>query len=209
MLNFDGLLQDMRVGGAGARGGPRPLFFALVERKFSPTAPCHGARRFMGFLAGSVFAAAALAQPGHADGPASATQTARVAMTKKNVSPFHTVSLPTRAKDYYESIWGVDNLLVRRTASGNLIRFSYRVTDPVRAKGLGEKVATPYIYGQRSHALLHIPVMENIGQLRQTGISDVGQEHWMVFSNKGDFVKSGDRVNVIIGTFHADGLLVE
>ena len=57
--------------------------------------------------------------------------------------------------------------------------------------------------------MLHIPVMENIGQLRQTGISDVGQEHWMVFSNKGDFVKSGDRVNVIIGTFHADGLLVE
>jgi len=29
------------------------------------------------------------------------------------------------------------------------------------------------------------------------------------FSNKGNLVKAGDRVNVMIGTFHADGLLVE
>jgi hypothetical protein len=31
----------------------------------------------------------------------------------------------------------------------------------------------------------------------------------MVFSNKGDLVKRGDRVNVIIGSFHADGMMVE
>jgi hypothetical protein len=31
----------------------------------------------------------------------------------------------------------------------------------------------------------------------------------MVFSNKGNLVKPGDRVNVVIGTFHADGLMVE
>ena len=130
MLKLDGLLHDMRVVGAGAGRGARPLFFALVERKFPKTPTCHSSHRFLGFLAGSVFAATALAQPGHVDETASATQTTRVAMMKKkSVSPFHTASLPIRAKDYYESIWGVDNLLVRRTASGNLIRFSYRVTD--------------------------------------------------------------------------------
>ena len=31
----------------------------------------------------------------------------------------------------------------------------------------------------------------------------------MAFSNKGNYVKDGDRVNVIIGSFHADGLLVQ
>jgi hypothetical protein len=31
----------------------------------------------------------------------------------------------------------------------------------------------------------------------------------MVFSNKGNLVHPGERVNIIIGKFHADGLLVE
>jgi hypothetical protein len=31
----------------------------------------------------------------------------------------------------------------------------------------------------------------------------------VVFSNKGNLVRPGDRVNVMIGAFHADGLLVE
>ena len=127
----------------------------------------------------------------------------------RKVSPFRPVSAPNSAKNYYQALWGVDNLLVRQTASGNLIRFSYRVTDPARAKVLGDNHATPYLYGQRSRAVLHIPVMDKVGQLRQTGTAEAGKEYWMVFSNKGDLVKPGDRVNVIIGTFHADGMMVE
>jgi len=30
-----------------------------------------------------------------------------------------------------------------------------------------------------------------------------------MFSNKGMYVKRGDRVNVVIGKFHADGLVVD
>jgi hypothetical protein len=127
----------------------------------------------------------------------------------RKASPYRPPNVPTSAKAYYQSVWGVDNLLVRETASGNLIRFSYRVTDPVRAKVLGDKKATPYLFGQRSRALLHIPVMNKIGQLRQSGAPETGKEYWMVFSNKGNLVKAGDRVNVIIGSFHADGLVVE
>ncbi len=126
------------------------------------------------------------------------------------VSPYHPVSVPESAKTYYQSIWGIDNLLVHQTASGNLIRFSYRVTDPVRAKPLGDKAVTPYMYGLRSRAVLQVPVMDKVGALRQTSTTPgTGQEYWMVFSNKGNLVKPGDRVNVIIGYFHADGLMVE
>jgi hypothetical protein len=57
--------------------------------------------------------------------------------------------------------------------------------------------------------MLQVPVMENIGQLRQAVKPETGKEYWMVFSNRGNLVKVGDRVNVIIGTFHADGLMVE
>jgi hypothetical protein len=124
-------------------------------------------------------------------------------------SPFHALSVTKKAKDYYSAVWGVDNLHVEWTASGNLIRFSYRVSDPERANALNDKSATPYLIGQRSHAMLKIPVMDKIGQLRQSSKPEAGKHYWMVFSNKGNLVKAGDRVNVFIGSFHADGLFVE
>jgi hypothetical protein len=51
--------------------------------------------------------------------------------------------------------------------------------------------------------------MEQIGPLRQTGEAEVGKAYWMVFSNKGNLVKAGDRVSVIVGTYHIDDLMVE
>jgi hypothetical protein len=51
--------------------------------------------------------------------------------------------------------------------------------------------------------------MEKIGQLRQLNAAEADTEYWMAFSNKGNLVRPGERVNVIIGKFHADGLLVE
>jgi hypothetical protein len=124
-------------------------------------------------------------------------------------SPYRTVKLTQNAKTYYMATWGIDRLKVTYTASGNLIRFSYRVTDAARAEVLGDKKATPYLYGQRARAVLQIPVMDKVGQLRQTGTPKPGQEYWMVFSNKGNLVRRGDRVNVIIGAFRAEGLMVE
>lgn len=143
-----------------------------------------------------------------AQAPAEASGAAAAPSARK-ASPYHPGSVQNSAKDFYRAVWGIDNLLVRRTASDNLIRFSYRIADPARAKALGDKRATPYLFGQRSRAVLHVPVMDKVGQLRQTGTPEAGKEYWMVFSNKGNLVKAGDRVNVIIGSFHADGLMVE
>ncbi len=126
-----------------------------------------------------------------------------------NASPYRPARTHARAKEYFQSVWGIDNMLVRQTASSNLIRFSFRVIDPERAKVLGDKRSTPYLIGLRSHAMLQVPVMEKVGQLRQTGTPEAGKEYWMVFSNKGNLVKPGDVVNVVIGPFHADGLVVE
>lgn len=173
---------------------------------FSSLVP--GSMLLLGVLASNVFIPTAVAQSVHEEGTPSVAQATAHSRVHK-VSPYHPVSIPNSAKDYYQSVWGIDNMLVRRTASGNLIRFSYRVTDPARAKALGDKHATPYLFGQRSHAMLHIPVMEKVGQLRQTGTAEAGKEYWMVFSNKGNLVRAGDRVNVIIGSFHADGVMVE
>lgn len=138
----------------------------------------------------------------------SVTSQAPALPAQRKASPYRP-GVADSVDNYYQAVWGVDNMLVRQMASGNLIRFSYRVTDPARAKVLGDKVATPLLYGQRSRALLHIPVMDKVGQLRQSGTAQAGREYWMVFSNKGNLVKPGDRVNVVIGSFHAEGLIVE
>jgi hypothetical protein len=124
-------------------------------------------------------------------------------------SPYHGMKLSEKARGYYPAAWGVDHLRATYTSSGNLIRFSYRVVEPKLAKALGDHESTPYLYAPRSHAMLSIPTMEKIGQLRQLSASEANKEYWMVFSNKGNLVRPGERVDVVIGKFHADGLLVE
>ena len=117
--------------------------------------------------------------------------------------------IPSRARDYYASVWGVDNFLVRSTASGHLIRFTYQVVNPARAEVLSDDRVTPHLVDPKRHLVLEVPSVEQVGLLRQKGKPVAGKEYWMVFSNKGEPVKVGDRVSVIIGSFRADGLRVE
>lgn len=159
------------------------------------------------WLIAGMFILMALAQPDQARGAPLATAHSEPAHRFVRPQTFRT---PTRATEYYQTIWGVDNLLVRSTASSNLIRFSYRVTNPARASVLGDKAATPFLIDPRSRAVLQIPSLEQVGKLRQAGQPpEAGKEYWMVFSNKGNLVRPGDHVSVVIGTFHADGLMVE
>jgi hypothetical protein len=115
----------------------------------------------------------------------------------------------SRGEAYYRNAWGVDNLVVRTTSSGILIRFSYRVVDPEKAKALNDKQTSPFLIDEKSETMLQVPEMEQVGQLRQVAKAEAGREYWMIFSNRGRFVKSGDRVDVNIGPFRANGLTVE
>jgi len=127
-------------------------------------------------------------------------------------STYHATGSPASARLYYQSVWGIDKLLVRVAASGSLVRFSYRVTDPKRAAVLADKHAKPIMYDPRSGRVLQIPVLEQVGALWQAGVEmkmEKGKEYWMTFSNKGRPVKSGDRVTVVIGAFRAEGLMAE
>jgi hypothetical protein len=124
-----------------------------------------------------------------------------------------TRSLPNRfagrAGAYYKYVWGVDSLSVKRTESGEMIRFSWRVLDPERAKLLSDKAAQPSLEDPQAGVSLVVPSMENIGMLRQSQRPEAGRSYWMAFSNKGRRVRAGDRVNVVIGQFRANGLVVD
>jgi hypothetical protein len=114
-----------------------------------------------------------------------------------------------QAQRYYEGVWGVDSLTVKYTESGELIRFSYRVLDPEKAAALNDKHAEPSLSDPQAGVKLVVPQMEKIGQLRQSSAPIPGKQYWMAFSNSGRRVKPGHRVDVQIGNFHAEGLVVE
>ena len=110
---------------------------------------------------------------------------------------------------YYKLVWGIDSLSVKLAESGELVRFSWRVVDPDRAKVLNDKKLEPALIDPQAGVRLSVPAMEKIGQLRQSATPEAGKSYWMVFSNKGRLVKRGDRVNVVIGVFRAEGLAVD
>jgi hypothetical protein len=145
-----------------------------------------------------------------AEQPPTAKSTSPPAATKA-AAPTH--YLPNRfagrAGMYYRTIWGVDSLSVKWVESGEMIRFAWRVLDPDKARVLNDKKAEPSLIDPQAGVSLVIPAMENVGLLRQSGTPEAGKAYWMAFSNKGRLVKRGDRINVVIGPFRAEGLVVD
>jgi hypothetical protein len=115
----------------------------------------------------------------------------------------------TRREMYYSSVWGVDSLGVKAVESGEIIRFTYRVLDANLAKTLNDKKLEPALISFEKGVKLVVPTLEKVGQLRQSSTPVTGKSYWMAFSNSGRLLKRGDRVDVVIGNFHANGLIVE
>src|SRR5882672_3356071 len=162
----------------------------------------------VGIFAGSSLALSA--------GPQSTAPTAsRTSTTDKlatagaGASRYHPDRFAGRAGKYYRLIWGVDSLTVKYAESGEIIRFSYRILDADKAKALNDKKSEPVLIDPEAGVKLVVPSLEKVGQLRQSSTPEAGKSYWMAFSNKGRPVKRGDRVNVVIGQFRADGLVVD
>jgi len=132
-----------------------------------------------------------------------------MARPPSKISPYHSAGASNRQRNHYQLTWGVDSFEVKSVESGQMIRFSYRVIDAEKAKGVNDKKATPYLIDEKARVKLVVPTMEKVGQLRQSSTPEAGKSYWMVFSNKGNFVKRGNRVSVVIGRFRVDGLVVQ
>jgi hypothetical protein len=153
-----------------------------------------------GILAGSIVVSRAKAQSAAPAGkpPAAAART--------RYQPDHFAG---RAGTYYKLVWGIESLSVKWAESGEMIRFSYHVLDADKAKALNDKKDEPSLIDPQAGVSLVVPALEQVGQLRQSGTPTAGVSYWMAFSNSGRRVKRGDRVNVVIGQFRANGLVVE
>ncbi|KAA6456983.1 hypothetical protein DYQ86_24400 [Acidobacteria bacterium AB60] len=162
-------------------------------------------RHFNAILVAGIFVAstAALCQTSHPSGSGSNTASAP---TPTRYAPNR---LPRRETEYYTAMWGVDSFAVKSVESGELIRFTYRVVDGERAKGINDKKNEAYLVSAEKHVKLVVPSLEKVGQLRQSSEPIVGNTYWMAFSNPGRPIKPGDRVDIEIGQFHVQGVLVQ
>jgi hypothetical protein len=165
------------------------------------------------FLSTALLSGALLAQSNSAANKPNpgGTQTAATSKPANNATPVHyrPDRFAGRARQYYRLIWGIDSLSVKAAESGEMIRFTYRVVDANKAKTLADKKLEPSLIDEQAHVKLVVPMMDKVGKLRQTAPPEPGKTYWMLFSNKGGYVKRGDHVNVVIGHFHADGLVVD
>lgn len=153
-----------------------------------------------GALAGSIMVSAVWAQnAGAANKPVAAGAPASYQPSR----------FPKRANAYYGLVWGIESLSVKAVESGELIRFTYRVIDADKAKALNDKKIDAFLISPQAGIRLVVPSLEKVGQLRQSNTPEIGKSYWMAFSNPGRKVKPGDRVNVVIGQFRAEGLVVE
>jgi hypothetical protein len=168
---------------------------------------------FAGVLVSSLLFSTALAQSapttGGSPAPSAPVSSPVPSPTHKKASPYRAAGSSNHEREFYEVTWGVDSLAVKAVESGQMIRFSYRVTDAEKAKPLNDKRVVPYLIDAEAKVKLIVPTMEKIGQLRQSSTPEKGKIYWMVFSNKERYVKPGSRVSVVIGKFKVDGLLVQ
>lgn len=122
---------------------------------------------------------------------------------------FHEDTRSQHATMMYRALWGVEDLRVQITSSSALVRFSYRIFNVNKAAPLNDDKNTPVLIVEKNGAKLDVPTTEKVGTLRQTAKPEIGREYWMVFTNSAHMVNPGDRVDIQIGRFRANGLTVE
>jgi hypothetical protein len=160
-----------------------------------------------GVLASSVLVLTAGAQsPAPAGTSAPAVKPSAAAGAAYRNQP---IKMANRARAYYGLVWGVESLSVKAVESGEIIRFVYHVIDADKAKTLNDKKLEPALIDPEKGVKLVVPSLEKVGLLRQMSAPVSGKSYWMAFSNSGRLVRRGDRVNIVIGQFHADNLVVE
>jgi len=110
---------------------------------------------------------------------------------------------------YMKRKWGIEVLYVRETSAGYMLEFRYKVLDAEKAKPLFERQTKPNLIHVKTGAKLIVPTPAKTGALRNSNPPKNGKIYWMFFANPRKLVKPGEEVNIDIGDFHANGLVVQ
>jgi hypothetical protein len=114
-----------------------------------------------------------------------------------------------RHNTYMKRQWGVEVLYVQQTAAGYMLEFRYKVLDPVKAAPLFERQTKPLLTHVETGSQFVVPTPAKTGALRNSNPPLAGHTYWMFFANPGKLVQPGEHVNIEIGEFKVEGLVVQ
>jgi hypothetical protein len=114
-----------------------------------------------------------------------------------------------RENSFIKRQWGIEVLFVRQTAAGYMLEFRYKVIDARKAKALFDRQTKPLLTHAETGAKLIVPTPAKIGALRNSNPPLEDHTYWMFFANPGKLVQPGEHVNIEIGEFLVEGLVVK
>ena len=114
-----------------------------------------------------------------------------------------------RKNTFMKREWGIEILYVRQTAAGYMLEFRYKVVDAEKAKSLFERQNKPMLTHAETGAQLIVPTPAKTGALRNSNPPKDDHTYWMFFANPGKLVESGEHVNIQIGDFLVENLVVQ
>jgi len=114
-----------------------------------------------------------------------------------------------RMNSFMKRQWGIEILYVRQTAAGYMLEFRYKVVDAEKAKALFNRQTKPVLIHERTGAQLIVPTPAKTGALRNSNIPLDDHTYWMFFANPGRLVQPGEHVDIQIGEFLVENLVVQ
>lgn len=164
--------------------------------------PSASVRLLWALLAGAQLAACSISSPEQAP-PAELSPSAAATVPAATPSSLTPEQLAER--------WGVQVLGVTYSAAGYMLDFRYRVTDPEKARPVVDHRIKPYLEHRSTGAKLMVPAPPKVGPLRQTSRGSdptIGRMYVILFANPNKWVQPGDEVDIVIGDFKAEHLVV-
>jgi hypothetical protein len=111
-----------------------------------------------------------------------------------------------KEEQYFELRYGIGQLRVHAMSAGASLEFSCLVLDASKATALNNNRAAPVMIDRKTGKKLSVPVADN--KPHRTA-PETGQEYSLAFGNRDKIVKPGNLVDVVVGTVHMSGLIVE
>jgi len=114
-----------------------------------------------------------------------------------------------RKNTFMKREWGIEIVYVRQSAAGYMLEFRYKVLDADKAKALFNRKTKPVLIHNETGAQLIVPTPAKTGALRNSNMPLDDHTYWMFFANPGKLVQPGEYVDIQIGEFLVEKLLVE
>jgi len=111
--------------------------------------------------------------------------------------------------DSLEEQWGIQVERTMLSAGGYMVDFRFRVLNAAKARPILDRRTQPYLIDQATGAQFIVPSPPKIGQLRSGKTIREGAVYAILFANPGKYMKSGNKVTVVVGDFRARDIVIQ